>query len=62
MASLWADDGRSGRAVRLLQIVLWRRQSVFWQPGEQYEMERHDEQNLESAALQIAQVGVSIWW
>ena len=56
MASLCEGDGRGGKVVMLLQIVLWSGQSVFWHSGEQYEVEWHDEQNLASEPLQIVQV------
>ena len=55
IASLCDGDGRGGKVVRLLQIVLWRGQSVFWHSGEQYEAEWQDEQSLVPELLQIMQ-------
>lgn len=54
MASLWEGEGRGGKPVKSLQIVLWTDQSVFWHSGEQYAAERHDEQSLASEALHVA--------
>lgn len=59
-ASLCKGDGREDKLMEDLQTVLWRRQSVFRHFREHYAIEWHDKQDLESAPLQIIQVGFAI--